>query len=210
MPPSPTPAEPAAPALPDSPAGPTSVTELFTAFTVLALHGFGGVLTWAQRILVEQRGWLKNDEFIEMLSLAQVLPGPNVCNLSLMVGEKFFGLRGAFAALAGMLTVPLAIAVALAALYGQFASLPAVQGAISAIGAVTSGLIIAMGLKLAASQRHHPMGLPVTALVGAAAFVAVGVLRWPLMLVLLALGPTSVAFTWWRLKQAQAAKAESA
>lgn len=209
MPPSPTPADPAAPALPDNPAGPASVTELFTAFTVLALHGFGGVLTWAQRILVEQRGWLKNDEFIEMLSLAQVLPGPNVCNLSLMVGEKFFGLRGAFAALAGMLTVPLAIAVALAALYGQFANLPAVQGAISAIGAVTSGLIIAMGLKLAASQRHHPMGLPVTALVGAAAFVAVGVLRWPLLLVLLALGPASVAFTWWRLKQAQAAKAQS-
>jgi chromate transporter len=186
---------------PDALPRPASPTALFWACTVLALHGFGGVLTWAQRILVEQKGWLKNDEFAEMLALAQVLPGPNICNLSLMIGDKFFGLRGALAALAGMLSVPLVIALALAALYGQFAQWPAVQGAMSAVGAVTSGLIMAMALKLAMPQRKHPMGLPLAASVGAVAFVAVGVMRWPLLWVLLALGPASVAFTWWRLRQ---------
>jgi chromate transporter len=174
----------------------------------LALHGFGGVLTWAQRILVEQKRWLRQDEFAEMLALAQVLPGPNICNLSLMIGDKFFGLRGAMAALAGMLSVPLVIALALAALYGEFAALPQVQGAMSAVGAVTSGLIMAMALKLAMGQSQQPMGKPLALVVGLGAFVAVGVLRWPLLWVLLALAPLSVAVTWRRL-QRPTAKAPS-
>src|ERR1700693_5786855 len=90
-------------------ARPSSNKELFIAFTLLALQGFGGVLAVAQRVLCEQRRWLTKEEFVEILAVGQVLPGPNVCNVALMVGDRFFGWRGAFAALAGMMAVPLLI-----------------------------------------------------------------------------------------------------
>src|SRR5882757_2262177 len=105
---------------------PRSNRELFTAFTSLSLQGFGGVLPVAQRELVERRRWLSKEQFVEMLAVSQVLPGPNVVNLALMFGDRCFGLRGAFAALAGMLLVPLLIVLALTALYGQFAQDPVV------------------------------------------------------------------------------------
>src|SRR5712691_10201298 len=98
-------------------ARPASPTELFTAFTALALQGFGGVLAIAQRVLVEQRRWLTREEFIEILAIGQVLPGPNVVNMSLMIGDRFFGWRGALAALAGMMCVPLVLVLVLAAIY---------------------------------------------------------------------------------------------
>ncbi len=113
--------------MPESPlpsARPQSTTELFTTFTALAMQGFGGVLAVTQRALCDQRRWLTSDEFVEILSLGQLLPGPNVCNVALMVGDRFFGWRGALAALAGMMVVPLVIVLALTALYLQFASRP--------------------------------------------------------------------------------------
>jgi chromate transporter len=105
----------------DAPAEPHSPGELFRAFTVLALQGFGGVLPVAQRELVEKRRWLTREQFVELLSIGQVLPGPNIVNLSLMVGDRFFGWRGALAAVAGMLAAPLAVVMALALLYARFA-----------------------------------------------------------------------------------------
>lgn len=98
---------------------PASLLALFLAFTRLALQGFGGVLAVAQRELVERLGWLSKEEFVEALAIAQVLPGPNVVNLSMMIGDRFFGLRGAIAALAGMLAAPAVIVLGLAALYGS-------------------------------------------------------------------------------------------
>ena len=97
---------------------PRSPGDLFIAFTQLALQGFGGVLPVAQRDLVEKRRWLSREQFVETLSVGQVLPGPNIVNMSLMIGDRFFGLRGAFASLAGLMVVPLLIVLALAALYG--------------------------------------------------------------------------------------------
>ena len=85
---------------------PRSQSELLRVFSALALQGFGGLLPIAQRGLVERRQWLTRDEFIEMLSVGQVLPGPNVVNLALMIGDCFFGWRGAFAALGGLLALP--------------------------------------------------------------------------------------------------------
>ena len=99
-------------------ARPASLTELFIAFSVLALQGFGGVLAVAQRELCERHQWLTPREFVELLSTAQVLPGPNVCNLSLMIGDRFFGWRGALVALAGMVTAPLLLMLCLAWLLG--------------------------------------------------------------------------------------------
>ncbi len=180
-------------------ARPASCTELFTAFTGLALQGFGGVLAVAQRVLCEDRRWLSQAEFLEMLALAQVLPGPNVCNLSLMVGDRWFGTRGAFAALAGMMALPLLIVLAAIALYAQFASHPLVAGALRGMGAVAAGMIVGTAFKLSGPLRSSPLGLPLVALLGGACFVAVALLRWPLAGVLLALGLLAGGLAWRRL-----------
>lgn len=188
---------------PDDPlplARPASRTELFTAFTGLALQGFGGVLAVAQRVLCDDKRWLSRAEFLEALALAQVLPGPNVCNLSLMVGDRFFGTRGAFAALAGMMTVPLLIVLAATMLYAQFASHPLVAGALRGMGAVAAGMIIGTALKLAAPLRSSPLGLPTLAALGTACFVAIALLRWPLVWVLPVLGLLACALAWRRLR----------
>lgn len=185
-------APPPAPA-PDGRA-PASPADLFLVFNGLALRGFGGVLPFAQRTLVEQRAWMSNDQFVEMLALAQVLPGPNICNLALMVGDRFFGLRGAFAALAGMMAAPLALVLCLAALYSGLAGQPIVARMLGGMSAVSAGLVIAMAIKLSVSQRGRPLGW----LFVVAAFAMVGVLRWPLVWVLLGLGSVSIAIAWRR------------
>src|SRR5215470_13804709 len=149
---------------PTAPSRPSSVRDLFSAFSVLAV---------AQRVLCEERRWLTKEEFIEILAVGQVLPGPNVCNVALMVGDRFFGLRGALAALAGMMTAPLIIVLLLTAVYAQYAMHPAVAGALKGMGAVAAGLIIGTGLKLPAALRVNPLGLPACAAVGLSAFGAV-------------------------------------
>src|SRR6185295_2911744 len=179
-------------------ARPRSPRELFVAFTLLALQGFGGVLAVAQRVLCEQRRWLTKEEFLEILAVGQVLPGPNVCNVALMVGDRFFGWRGAFAALAGMMTVPLLIVLAVTVAYSEFALDPAVAGALKGMGAVAAGLIVGTGLKLMIALRVNPMGVTVCAALGAVTFVAVAILRWPLVWVLLGLGLLACLYAWKR------------
>lgn len=176
------------------PAAPASPRTLFVVFTLLALQGFGGVLAVAQRVLVEERRWLTNAQFVDILAIAQVLPGPNVCNLALMVGDRFFGGRGAFAALAGMITVPLVLVLLLTALYAEFAAVPVVAGALKGMGAVAAGLIGGTALRLVEALRDHPLGVPAAAVLGLAMFGLVALLRWPLAWVLLGLGV--IACTW--------------
>jgi chromate transporter len=183
-----------------APARPSSAKDLFFAFSALALQGFGGVLAVAQRVLCEQRRWLTKEEFIEILAVGQVLPGPNVCNVALMVGDRFFGWRGAAAALAGMMAAPLVIVLLVTAAYAQYATHPAVAGALKGMGAVAAGLIVGTGFKLAAALRVNPMGLPACAAAGALAFAAVALLRWPLLWVLVALGSVSCFYAWRRLR----------
>ena len=173
---------------------PSSPADLFLAFNRLALRGFGGVLPWAQRTLVEEERWLTNHEFVELLALAQVLPGPNIGNLALMIGDRFFGLRGALAALAGMFAAPLAIVLALAILYSGFADQPQVAAALRGMGAVSAGLIAAMALKLVQARSPDRIAW----LMLAATFVLVGLLRWPLVWVMLGLGSLSVLLAWRR------------
>jgi chromate transporter len=182
-----------------SPARPASPRELFLAFNRLALQGFGGVLAVTQRVLCEEKRWLTPAQFVEILAIGQLLPGPNVCNVSLMVGDRFFGWRGAFAALAGMVTVPLVIVLAATVLYAQFAQVPAVAGALKGMAAVAAGLIIGTALKLAEALRGNAMGVPACIGLGGAAFVAVALLRWPQGWTLLALGLGACAFAWSRL-----------
>jgi len=166
---------------------------------LLGLQGFGGVVVVAQRVLCEDRRWLTRGEFVELLSVGQVVPGPNVCNVALMLGDRFFGWRGAAAALAGLLGVPFALVLALAAAYAHWASLPAVAGALRGMGLVSAGLIVGTALKLSAALRGSPLGVPASLVLGSAAFVLVAFLRLPLAWVLLGVGSVAWALAWGRL-----------
>jgi chromate transporter len=190
----------------DAPAGtvpttqPQSIGELFAVFNRMSLQGFGGVLAVAQRELVERRRWLSREDFVEMLAVAQVLPGPNVVNLALMFGDRYFGLRGAVAALAGMLGVPLVIVLVLAAGYAELARFAVVSGALRGMGAVAAGLIISTAIKLMATLRTNRLGPLLAVAFAALTFVAIGLLRWPLVWVLAGLGSLAIAVAWvrWR------------
>lgn len=183
-------------------ATPASARELFVAFCLLALQGFGGVLAVAQRTLCEQHRWLTREQFVELLAISQVLPGPNVCNLAVLVGDRYFGWRGALAALAGMTLLPLVIVLVLAALYVHYAQVPAVAGALKGMGAVAAGLIAGTTLKLAASLRTSVLGPRACLLFGAAAFVPVALLRLPLLWVLACVGTAAIAWAWRVLRTA--------
>lgn len=184
----------------ESLARPSSARELFCAFTLLALQGFGGVLAVAQRVLCDQKRWLTKEQFLEVLAVGQVLPGPNVCNIALIVGDRFFGWRGAFAALAGMMTVPLVLVLAVTAVYAQFALHPAVAGALRGMGAVAAGLIVGTALKLSTALRVSPMGIAICIALVVLAFVGVALLHWPLVWILLGLGAVSCVHAWKRLR----------
>ena len=186
-------------------ARPASLTELFIAFTTLALQGFGGVLAIAQRVLCEDRRWLTRDEFVEILAVGQVLPGPNVVNVSLMIGDRFFGWRGAVVALTGMLAVPLVVVLVLAALYMEFAQIPAVAGALKGMGAVAAGMVVGTALKLTPVLRTNPMGKTACLLIGALGFACIALMRWPLIWVLPVLGLVACAFAWTRIRGGESA-----
>ena len=170
------------------------------AFSRLALQGFGGVLAVAQRELVERLGWMSREEFVETLAIAQVLPGPNIVNLSMMVGDRFFGLRGAFVALAGMLGVPAIVVLGLAMAYGQVANHPIAENALRGMGAVSAGLIVATGIKLLPALKKSPIGRTLALGLALLAFVLIGLLRWPLVYVLALVGGCGMAVAWWKAR----------
>jgi chromate transporter len=184
---------------------PKSLTDLFMSFTVLALQGFGGVLAVVQRELVEKKRWMTREEFVEEWAVAQIMPGPNVVNLCLMIGGRYFGLKGAMAAVAGLITVPLIIVLLLALVYTQFSSHPGVAGALRGMGAVVAGLVAATGLKLASALDKNVLGRLGCAALGVACFIAIGVLRLPLAYVILGLGGIGCALAYRKLASAKAA-----
>lgn len=156
------------------------------------------MLAIAQRELVENKRWLTKQEFVEMLALAQVLPGPNVVNLSLMFGDRFFGLRGAMAALAGMLVVPLVIVLVLTVAYAGFSNIGVVSGALRGMGVVAAGLVIATGVKLVGTLTSNKLGAPLAGGFALATFLAIAWLRWPLVWVVVGLGSLAFAAAWYR------------
>jgi chromate transporter len=183
----------------ESPRSPASPGEMFRVFTRLALQGFGGVLPIAQRELVERERWLTREQFVELLSVAQVLPGPNVVNLALMFGDRAFGWRGGLAALGGMLAAPLGIVLVLTVIYTHFAQYPTVAGALRGMGAVAAGLILSTGVKLLPALRRNPLGMGTALGFAALTFAAIAILRVPLIVVLAALGVVSCALAWKKL-----------
>lgn len=180
---------------PEKPA-PQSLTDLFLSFTLLALQGFGGVLAVVQRELVEKKRWLTREEFLEDWAVAQVMPGPNVVNLALMIGDRHFGLRGAMVSMAGMLAAPMLVVLSLGFAYGLVSDNPHVAGALRGMSAVAAGLITATGLKLMPALKKHPLGVAVCILIGVSTFAGIAILRWPLAWVLLGLGGAAILLTY--------------
>jgi len=180
-------------------AAPATLGELFTAFTVLALQGFGGVLPVAQRELVEKRRWMTREQFVEMLAVSQVLPGPNVVNLALMFGDRCFGWRGAVAAFGGMMAAPTLIVLGLTLLYAEYSRVPVVAGALRGMGAVAAGLVLSTAIKLATTLRSNRMGFWVGLAFALATFVAIAWLHVPLVWIVLGLGALAMAIAWQRL-----------
>jgi chromate transporter len=173
---------------------PPSVSRLalFYTFSKISLSSFGGALFWARRGLVEQQRWLSEREFVELLTLGQLLPGPNVLNLTVMVGYRFGGWRGAAASVAGYLGWPFLVVIGMGVLYQRYGALPEVQQALGGMSKVAAGLLLATVIKLAMvlPGKFRPW------LFGVLAFGAVGVMRWPLLWVIAVLAPCAVFLAW--------------
>ena len=160
------------------------------------------MLAIVQRELVEKKRWLTREEFLEDWAVAQILPGPNVVNLSLMIGDRYFGMRGALAALAGMLTFPLVIVIALAALFSGVSDMPQVQGALRGLGAVASGLITATALRLIDALESNVLGALLSVAFSAITFVAIAWFRVPLIWVLMGCGSVACVVAYRKLEPA--------
>lgn len=169
-----------------------SRTALFLTFSRISLSSFGGALFWARRGLVEQQRWLTEREFVDLLTLGQLLPGPNVLNLTVMVGYRFSGWTGAAAAVAGYLGWPCLVVIGMGVLYQQYGGLLVVQRALAGMSIVAAGLLLATVIKLALVLPRHWRPW----LFAVMAFVGVGVLRWPLLWVMGALAPLALVATW--------------
>jgi chromate transporter len=168
---------------------PPSLGGLFRGFLGAALSGFGGVLPWARRMVVDERGWMSEHEFLDVLALCQVLPGPNIVNVTIAVGGRFHGVAGALVAFLGLMLVPVTLVIALGLLYARFADLAPLRGAFAGVSAVAAGLVVTMALRLARALRGRHAALGIAAL----AFAATGLLRWPLHWIVLALAPIGIA-----------------
>jgi chromate transporter len=198
-------------------------TELFLAFSGLALSGFGGVLPFAYRALVEKRKWLDAREFASLLAIAQVMPGPTICNLSVMIGQRYAGFAGSCAALAGMVLGPACIVVLLGIAWQHYGGLSAVKHALSGMSAVAIGLFLATAVKMGmnlfkpdsrAQLKMTPAKAPsveassspapsywsgkrvIQVVLCALAFAGVGLLHWPLVLVVAGLAPFAIGLSW--------------
>jgi chromate transporter len=164
--------------------------ELFVAFAKMSLAGFGGVLVWARRAIVEQHRWMTAEQFNETFALCHFLPGPNIVNLSVVFGSRFRGVPGAIAAFAGLLGPPLIIVTILAALYAHYGELDALRRTLAGVSCAAVGLLFAVIFKmlLPLLRKRDPVALSLLA----AVFVAVGLLRQPLPIVLAIAVPVSI------------------
>lgn len=174
-----------------------SLGDLFKGFLKMGLCGFGGVAAWAHRIVVEERRWLNDKEYADILSLGSVLPGPNIVNVSVMVGDRFQGAIGSVVALSGLMAAPLAILLGMATLYDLYGNLPLVQAAIDGVAAAAAGLVIGTALKM--GRRLRPTRVAI--FIGCLAFLGAGILQWPLVWVVIGLAPVSLVLTVWESRR---------
>src|ERR1700678_1264247 len=184
---------PAATAATDLLKSPPTLIELFVAFAKMSLAGFGGVLVWARRAIVDQHKWMTADEFNETFALCHFLPGPNIVNLSVVFGSRFRGIAGGVAAFAGLVGPPVAVVTILAALYARFGEVEALRRILSGVSCAAVGLLIAVVFRMMMPliRKRDWVGLVLLA----AVFIAIGLLRLPLPAVLLVAIPLSIAIT---------------
>lgn len=149
---------------------------------------------WIRRVLIQEKRWITDEEYLEGLAIGQILPGPNVYNLSVMIGYRFGGVRGAFAAAAGLVGAPIVFLVALGLLYQRYAEVPILERALTGMTAVAAGLLLAnaVGIARALPRRFLPWFFL------ALAFAGTGILRWPLLYVMGGLAPFAMATSWRR------------
>ena len=186
-----------APSSPSSPSDPSpTLLELFVAFALIALCGFGGVLAWSRRMLVEERKWMTAEEFNDAYALCQFLPGPNVVNLSVVFGRRIRGLLGAAVASAGLLGPPFVIVSVIGFVYARFGEIAALQRMLIGVAAAAAGLVLGTCAKMALPLLRDRFGI--APLIVLATFASVGILRWPLPWALAVLVPLSIAIAWVR------------
>ena len=190
---SPPAAAPAPDIPPSQPPNPPGLLELFVAFAKMSLAGFGGVLVWARRGIVDQHRWMTAEEFNETFALCHFLPGPNIVNLSVVFGSRFRGIAGGFAAFAGLIGPPMVIATILAALYARYGEIDALRRILAGISCAAVGLLIAVVFKMMMPLIRKRDAVGIIILI--AVFIAIGLLRLPLPAVLLAAIPLSLGIT---------------
>ncbi len=190
-----------APDIPElAPSTPPGLVALFVAFAKMSLAGFGGVLVWARRGIVDQHRWMTADEFNETFALCHFLPGPNVVNLSVVFGSRFRGIPGGLAAFAGLLGPPVVIVTVLAALYARYGEIDALRRILAGVSCAAVGLLISalFRMMMPSIRRRDLIGLVILA----AVFVAIGLLRLPLPAVLLVAIPLSIAIAYFIRRRA--------
>lgn len=189
-----------------SPTAPTpGLRQLFTGMLIVALSAFGGGLSaWSQRIIVEQRRWMSNEEFLTGLTVARLFPGPNQINMAVYVGTFFRGLPGALAALAGMLLVPFTLLMGVGLLYFEFHTLPELDRVLAGVVAAAAGMALSMGFKILDQYWRDPVAL----LLAVVTFLLMTVLHVRLVPLVLVAGPLAMLWYWPRPSHPPAPRAE--
>jgi chromate transporter len=187
---------PASTAAQPQPAPRPTVSELFVAFAAISLSGFGGVLAWARRKMVEERRWLTAGQFNEAYALCAFLPGGNIINFSVIFGARMRGAPGALAAIGGLLGPPMVLVTVVGAIFAHYGDVPALRRMLTGVASAAAGLMIATVAKMARPLfRNRAVVRPLIAL---STFAAIGVMHWPLPLVLVVIVPVSIAMAWMR------------
>lgn len=176
---------------------PPSVLELFIAFATISLSGFGGVLAWSRRMMVEERKWLTPEQFNEAYALCAILPGGNILNFSVVFGSRFRGPAGALVAIAGLMGPPLLLVMIVGAIYAHYGDLPVLRRMLTGVASAAAGLMMATVAKMMRPLfRNRAVIGPLVALT---TFVAIGLMQWPLPLVLAVIVPVSIGIAWMRV-----------
>lgn len=179
-------------------APPPSLSDLFIAFAIIALCGFGGVLAWSRRMMVEERRWMTPEQFNETYALCSMLPGGNILNFSVIVGSRFRGVPGALVAIAGLLGPPMLLITIVGVFYAHYGEMPALRRMLTGIASAAAGLMMATVAKMARPLfgNRRSMAVPLVAVL---TFAAIGIMHWPLPLALAVIIPISIAVAWVRL-----------
>jgi chromate transporter len=189
------PPDPPSAAAPEQPPQP-SLGELFVAFATISLSGFGGVLAWSRRMMVEERKWLTPEQFNETYAVCSILPGGNIINFAVMFGARFRGAPGSIAAIGGLMGPPMLLVMVIGAIYAHYGDLPVLRRMLTGVASAAAGLMMATVAKML--RPLFGRGTIIPPLIALATFLAIGIMHWPLPIVLAVIAPLSIAVAWVR------------